>query len=396
MSSLRQEVGQKWPILSLLMIALLGNYFGASLFSMKRIYKLSKEIINERLAPRDIRLVGDYQNNKTKTIFSCKNSHTWMAHANSVLSGSGCPKCSNNCPEQSAKIFFDTASKKGYTVIGEYKKNHLPVDVYCPAGHRTKITPNSLKSGQNCRVCAHNTILTQAEVNKRLSAKGVTALEDYTGSKNKFRVRCEKCGHEWMAGATSILHRGGCGGCAGTARLTKELVNKKIAPRKYIMLGDYTNNRTKVDFLCPSGHIFWSTPNSILVGYGCSSCNKSGFNISKAGVLYAYHLIQGEKEGIGFGISNKFKRRRLTHARTFRETNTKATFLGTINFESGFELEKTERLLKQHPEIFNFGIDGFRTECLPITWSAFFERFITGDIETRGKIIDFINSLPEL
>jgi len=28
--------------------------------------------------------------------------------------------------------------------------------------------------------------------------------------------------------------------------------------------------------------------------------------------------------------------------------------------------------------------------------SAFFERFITGDIETRGKIIDFINSLPEL
>ena len=39
--------------------------------------KLTKSIVNERLAGRGLELVGEYTNNATKTLFRCPEGHEW-------------------------------------------------------------------------------------------------------------------------------------------------------------------------------------------------------------------------------------------------------------------------------------------------------------------------------
>lgn len=55
-----------------------------------------KTQINQRLASRNIELVGEYTNAKTKTTFidhTC--GHTWEVAPDGVMQGTGCPHCKN-------------------------------------------------------------------------------------------------------------------------------------------------------------------------------------------------------------------------------------------------------------------------------------------------------------
>jgi hypothetical protein len=56
----------------------------------------SREDINHELAAsnRPVRIIGEYINNKIKTLFDCGNGHQWLAEPNSVVKqGRGCPYC---------------------------------------------------------------------------------------------------------------------------------------------------------------------------------------------------------------------------------------------------------------------------------------------------------------
>ena len=57
--------------------------------------KLTKEIVNERIAHRGIAMTGNYINGKTKTEFACSEGHVWDALPNNVTNGTGCPHCAN-------------------------------------------------------------------------------------------------------------------------------------------------------------------------------------------------------------------------------------------------------------------------------------------------------------
>jgi hypothetical protein len=55
--------------------------------------RLSLELINDKLIGRNIRLIGEYTNNKTKTLFECGDGHNWEATPGSIFNGHGCPFC---------------------------------------------------------------------------------------------------------------------------------------------------------------------------------------------------------------------------------------------------------------------------------------------------------------
>jgi hypothetical protein len=58
--------------------------------------RLTKEAINQGLSARNIELIGDYANAKTKTTFiDHKCGHTWEATPDGLQQGTGCPYCSN-------------------------------------------------------------------------------------------------------------------------------------------------------------------------------------------------------------------------------------------------------------------------------------------------------------
>jgi hypothetical protein len=58
--------------------------------------KRTLDSIRAQLSPSNIKLVGEYSNNKTKTQFQCHLEHIWTAIPGNVFKGDGFPICANN------------------------------------------------------------------------------------------------------------------------------------------------------------------------------------------------------------------------------------------------------------------------------------------------------------
>jgi len=287
------------------MVALLGNCFGASLFDMSKT-KLTKEVVNERLFSRGLLLIGEYSYRRKASLFRCKNGHEWMTTPNILLMGHGCPRCSNVCPIQSKERFWAEVERRGFVKNGEYVKSGQKVSLFCSIGHEFEITPSDLKGGYGCSLCSST---------------------NPDKSKTNF--------------LTLAVNEG------------------------YAVLGEYTKNSKKVDMKCPVGHHFRMSPNEFKSGNRCSYCSKCGFKRLEPAVLYVYNLERNGLNGIGFGVSNNFRIRHKAHMVSFGKTNTKWKLLAKIQFKTGEQALEIETKLKRHPDIFDFGVTGFRAECLP-------------------------------
>ena len=115
------------------------------------------------------------------------------------------------------------------------------------------------------------TKLTKEIVNNRISGRGIFLLGEYVGSHTKSLFQC-KDGHRWNATPANVMHSTGCPHCSGNIPLTTEIVNRRIADRGLVMLGEYVNNSTKAEFQCREGHTWMTTPDGVMFGYGCPSC----------------------------------------------------------------------------------------------------------------------------
>lgn len=115
--------------------------------------RLTQKIINSRLEHRNIKMVGEYYNSKTKILFQCANDHQWMAKANNVLNGT------------------------------------------------------------NCSVCVNKT-LTKDIINERLMLKEIEMISEYKGALSSATFRCKKK-HEWVTQSSSVVNMNhGCPRCA--------------------------------------------------------------------------------------------------------------------------------------------------------------------------------------
>lgn len=199
--------------------------------------KLTKEIVNFRLMDRGVVLVGDYTANKVKTEFKCGLGHHWQATPDSVMSGSGCPHCSDT---------------------------HLSKEI----------------------------------INERLLDRGITLISDYTGALAKGTFMCHD-GHHWQSTTNHVIRGSGCPHCSGKAQLSKDIVNQRIKDRELTMIGDYLGILSKTEFKCRHEHYWSATPGNIMTGSGCPTCNgKGGYNPNKPGVFYIIDFGHFIKYGI--------------------------------------------------------------------------------------------------
>jgi len=173
--------------------------------------KLTKEIVNERLADREIRLVGEFTGTLNKSLFTCKKRHTWEAKPGSVTRGSGCPHCAGLAP------------------------------------------------------------LTKEIVNKRIVARGISLVGDFKNVATKTLFGCSQQ-HTWEAKPGYVMQGTGCPHCAGLAPLTKAIVSERIADREILLLGDFTNTKTKTLFECKRKHTWEARPSTVMAGHGCPFC----------------------------------------------------------------------------------------------------------------------------
>jgi len=156
--------------------------------------------------------------------------------------------------------------------------------------------------------------LTKDIVNERIKPRGISMTGEYTNAHTITQFRCQQS-HEWPAKPSNILDGKGCPHCADT-RLTKEIVNERIKPRGLTMTGEYLSALTKAEFQCEEGHLWITTPNSVMAGRGCPVCADYGFNPDKPAWEYGF-----TRDGyLKYGITNDLTRR-LNEHRKYGEIN---------------------------------------------------------------------------
>jgi hypothetical protein len=214
--------------------------------------RLSKDIVNERLAPRGIELASDFVATKVKAQFRCPKGHLWEAKPNTVLGGCGCPICAQNVPitkEQMIARLFDKHGSN-ITMIGEYES----------------YSANTL-------------------------------------------FRCLN-GHEWQSNGRNLIKQGhGCPQCAPNRPLTTAIINDALKDRGIQLANQYVTGEIMSDFLCDDGHLWEARAPSVLFGKGCPKCAQYGFNDGEPG--WSYILDFGTY--IKFGITNDLNRRLKEH-----------------------------------------------------------------------------------
>jgi hypothetical protein len=115
--------------------------------------RLTKDTVNERIADRGIRLIGEYVNNRTKTLFQCSEGHRWEATPGAVMSVSGCPHCAGVVP-LSKQVVNQRIADRGIRLIGEYVNNQAKTLFQCSEGHNWEAPPNGVMRGTGCPHCA--------------------------------------------------------------------------------------------------------------------------------------------------------------------------------------------------------------------------------------------------
>jgi len=233
--------------------------------------RLTVDDVRNRLAGRGIDMVGEYVNSQTKTLFKCNEDHTWETTPNSVMGGRGCPHCYEKNLPLTKDIVSARIADRGITLLGDYMGAHVSTLFQCSEGHTWEARPNNIIQGKNCPHCDGHFPLSKEIVNERIAGRGLVMLGEYVNSVTTTLFQCSES-HSWEASPGNVMAGTGCGICAGNIPLTTEIVNDRIADRGLVMLDEYINNTVKRRFQCSEGHVWETAPANVLSGRGCYVC----------------------------------------------------------------------------------------------------------------------------
>lgn len=193
--------------------------------------------------------------------------------------------------------------------LEEYKDYHTKIKVkYKSCGHVDYKSPSKLYRGQGCGTheCKVKRI-GEAKIERagkrnveKAKKLGIILLERYKGNKDKTQVKNLNCNHEYQATLNNILQGSGCPVCHGmkdTETFTKQVKAKH--QNQYTVLGEYVNNRTKIEVIHNEcGHQWHVIPKDLLNEERCPNC------ISSKGERYIKSLL--EQIGIEFETQYRF------------------------------------------------------------------------------------------
>ncbi len=241
-----------------------------------------------------------YTGGKDKVEVICHTHGAWLAYANGLLAGHGCPKCGVEKAIKSLTLTQEEFEERVRDVHGNnrydlskarYVNNHTKVEVLCPTHGYWMITPNNLFRGNGCPKCgqertAKSKRITQEEFEEKVEAVHGKNRYDlshakYTGNKNKVEVICPKHG-SWQASPSHLFKGVGCPKC-GLEKISEStrLTQDEFLARAKAVHGDnrydlsrvnYVDTKSKVEVVCPKHGSWLSTPGNFLYGYGCPKC----------------------------------------------------------------------------------------------------------------------------
>jgi hypothetical protein len=221
-------------------------------------------------------LSESYLRSDTHLTWKCHLGHIWTASWDNIKQEKWCPVCGGT-----KKLTIEVAknlagSKQGACLSSTYENIFQPLLWLCSEGHFWQAPLINIRHrGDWCPICAGNnysyTIKEMQDL--AISRGGLCLSNQYESVFSPLLWRCAK-GHEWEATPTSLISsKSWCPHCAGCFRGNLEEC-QKLAKEKggACLSNNYTNNRTKLQWVCRSGHIWEASFNHIKFGSWCPYC----------------------------------------------------------------------------------------------------------------------------
>jgi len=214
-----------------------------------------------------------YTNSRTKLIWRCDEGHIWEATPSNINSGKWCPDCSKN-KKKTIDHMRKLALDKGGNCLSEvYSNAHSKLLWECTYGHTWEASYNQISKGSWCPKCAGKVQIT-IDMMKSIAEQngGKCISEKYIDIKTKLQWQCSE-GHLWWTTPALIKRGSWCPICSGNSRQTIGEM-KKISKQRggECLSEEYINSHTKLKWECGKGHIWYATPNNIKQGHWCPEC----------------------------------------------------------------------------------------------------------------------------
>lgn len=250
-----------------------------------------EEFLNKvQIKSPNIEILGKYVTRTTPLKVKCKKcNREWDMRPDAILRGHGCYECY----KKEKTLTFEEINRRlrennpTVELIGDYidTKHHAKFKCLV-CGNEWYTFPNStIIKGCKCGKCAKNHKKSENEFLSLLhkTNPNLTMIGKYTTMKSKTLFVCNICGHKWYPEPSALLLGAGCPKCyhkklGDLKRKTHEDFVKDFQNKisDIEILGTYKTSKTKLEFKCKKcGNIWEATPNAVLRGSGCPSCNQS-------------------------------------------------------------------------------------------------------------------------
>ncbi|MCK5561674.1 MAG: zinc-ribbon domain-containing protein, partial [Thermoplasmata archaeon] len=207
----------------------------------------------------------------------CKEGHEWEAKPSRVKSRTWCPFCAGKY--QTIEDMQNIAKSRGGKCLSkEYINTKTKLRWKCSEGHEWDATPNMIKNGTWCPICAgkYQTIEDMQNIAQECGGKCLSTI--YINSDTPLRWKCSE-GHEWDAKYYNLRRKDWCPVCrklrSEEKRKRHSLAEmKQIAKERHAecLSEEYINSKTKMKWRCEKGHEWDAIPNSIKSGSWCPDC----------------------------------------------------------------------------------------------------------------------------
>lgn len=124
------------------------------------IKKSHNDYVNELYAINlNIEVVGKYKNTKTAILHRCKiDKYEWNAKPNNILNGKGCPKCAGNIKKTHEEYVEEVFKiNPDIRVTDQYINSKTPILHKCLIdNYEWKVSPTEILSGSGCPQCSES------------------------------------------------------------------------------------------------------------------------------------------------------------------------------------------------------------------------------------------------
>lgn len=213
-----------------------------------------------------------------KLNFQCKEGHVFQSAPSQIFRKFHCKECrESETLKKSYALLKKLAEDKGGRLLskdffGRYKFHSF----VCSKGHRWEVQAAGVLNGQWCAACYHESRNLGLDELQNLARKrnGQCLSKKYEGARAKHLWRCQS-GHQFSLSPENLRGGSWCPICAPslTSRRTIEQMQAMAKERGgRILSKEYLGGHTHHLWECATGHQWKSKPNTIQQGSWCPEC----------------------------------------------------------------------------------------------------------------------------